>query len=93
MKKKKKIKISRLITLILVLAIIILAIWFVLKGISKLGDKIVDNIVEENLESAEKIEEEDEPEPDITITLTAIGDIMCHNTQYQDAYDSETRNI
>lgn len=27
---------------------------------------------------------------DTTITLTAIGDIMCHNTQYQDAYDSST---
>jgi poly-gamma-glutamate synthesis protein (capsule biosynthesis protein) len=25
-----------------------------------------------------------------TITLTAIGDVMCHNTQYQDAYDSTT---
>ena len=31
----------------------------------------------------------DEPEP-ITFTLTAIGDVMCHNTQYWDAYQKET---
>ncbi len=29
-------------------------------------------------------------ETDATFTLTAIGDIMCHNTQYQDAYRKET---
>lgn len=28
---------------------------------------------------------------DITIKMTAIGDIMCHNTQYLDAYNKETK--
>lgn len=28
--------------------------------------------------------------PDVTFTLTAIGDIMCHNTQYWDAYQKDT---
>ena len=27
---------------------------------------------------------------DVTFTLSAIGDIMCHNTQYNDAYNSDT---
>ena len=27
---------------------------------------------------------------DTTFNLTAIGDVMCHNTQYMDAYDSST---
>lgn len=27
-----------------------------------------------------------------TFNLTAIGDVMCHNTQYMDAYDSNTGN-
>lgn len=27
---------------------------------------------------------------DITIKMTVIGDIMCHNTQYQDAYNSSS---
>lgn len=29
-------------------------------------------------------------ETDVTFTMTAIGDIMCHNTQYWDAYIKET---
>lgn len=28
---------------------------------------------------------------DITIKMTVIGDIMCHNTQYQDAYNSSKK--
>lgn len=28
---------------------------------------------------------------DITIKMTVIGDIMCHNTQYTDAYNSSTK--
>ena len=28
---------------------------------------------------------------DTTITMTVIGDIMCHNTQYMDAYNSSTK--
>lgn len=28
---------------------------------------------------------------DITIKMTVIGDIMCHNTQYQDAYNSSSK--
>jgi poly-gamma-glutamate synthesis protein (capsule biosynthesis protein) len=30
------------------------------------------------------------PKPDETITLTALGDVMCHSTQYEDAYDAAT---
>lgn len=30
-------------------------------------------------------------ETDTTFTLCAIGDVMCHNTQYWDAYNSSTR--
>lgn len=29
-------------------------------------------------------------EKDITFTMTAIGDVMCHNTQYWDAYNKDT---
>lgn len=29
---------------------------------------------------------------DVTINIAAIGDIMCHNTQYQDAYNTTTKN-
>ncbi len=33
---------------------------------------------------------EEEPKKDITFTLTALGDVLCHNTQYWDAYNKKT---
>ncbi len=46
---------------------------------------------EQNNENAENKNKEDtKQETDTTFTLTAIGDVMCHNTQYMDAYDSST---
>lgn len=35
-------------------------------------------------------QEEGEPKEDIHISMSVIGDIMCHNSQYKDAYDSDT---
>ena len=32
------------------------------------------------------------PEEDITFTLATTGDIMCHNTNFQDAYNSSTKS-
>ena len=34
--------------------------------------------------------EENIPKEDIHINMSVIGDIMCHNSQYKDAYDSDT---
>ncbi len=51
--------------------------------------------VNEELEQAkvENSNEQEEPQKeektDISFTLTAIGDVMCHNTQYMDAFNSE----
>ena len=33
---------------------------------------------------------QEEPKKDITFTITALGDVLCHNTQYWDAYDKST---
>lgn len=35
-------------------------------------------------------EKEEEEETDITFTMTALGDVMCHSTQYVDAYVEST---
>ena len=41
----------------------------------------------------EELEEDDDETPtDVTFTLSAIGDIMCHNTQYNDAYNEDTNS-
>ena len=41
------------------------------------------------LNSGEIGNREEEPS-DTTFTLTALGDVLCHNTQYWDAYDKNT---
>lgn len=41
------------------------------------------------LNSGEVGNREEEP-TDTTFNLTAIGDVLCHNTQYWDAYDKDT---
>ena len=39
----------------------------------------------------ENNEDTDTREQPVTFTLTALGDTLCHNTQYWDAYNSETK--
>lgn len=46
----------------------------------------LENLDKQNNISSELIEEK----IDTTFTMTAIGDVMCHNTQYWDAYNKET---
>lgn len=41
-----------------------------------------------NTEIGEDKNNEEQP---VTFTLTALGDTLCHNTQYWDAYNSETK--
>ena len=53
-----------------------------------------EDILSTNIEDANSVEVSSTPEIEqqkpITFTLTAIGDVMCHNTQYWDAYQKET---
>lgn len=45
---------------------------------------------QENKNAETENKEDTKQETDTIFTLTAIGDVMCHNTQYMDAYDSNT---
>ena len=51
------------------------------------GTDLIENNEIEELEKQQNAEIKKE---DIHITMTAIGDIMCHNSQYKDAYNSNT---
>ncbi len=83
----------------LILTVFILLVIFILIAISNyfknkseyqnIVETSAQEIEEEKQENEEDSEEEEEEE-DVTFTLTAIGDVMCHNTQYNDAYNSET---
>ena len=45
---------------------------------------------EQNGQEVSNKEKIEEPKKDITFTITALGDVLCHNTQYWDAHDSST---
>ena len=45
---------------------------------------------QENKNAETENKEDTKQETDTTFTLTAIGDVMCHNTQFMDAYDINT---
>lgn len=53
---------------------------------------LINNNSSKNMESAssESSSNSEQSKPPVTFTMTAIGDVMCHNTQYWDAYKKET---
>ena len=77
---------------LLLILFIILFIFFIFI-LNKFNKNLTTNINTEN-NSAEttlsnKNTKQDTAEP-ITFTLTSLGDTLCHNTQYWDAYNSKT---
>ena len=46
--------------------------------------------LDDNVNNSNNNKESTETSVDTTFTMTAIGDVMCHNTQYWDAYNKET---
>ena len=89
MKKRKKIIKRRALLLILIAIIII----FGIAEIQKLIKNSLENngqVVAENVPNDSKVEEEEVIPEDITINMSVIGDIMCHNSNYNDAYNSDT---
>ena len=91
-KKTNKILICSVSFLLIVFVLI--AVFYYFKNQSD-----YNNLVETSKQELEKEQEEanknannnseDKPS-DISFTLSAIGDIMCHNTQYIDAYNADT---
>ena len=89
--KVRKVLIST-VAILLVLFIVI-AIFYYFKNRNDYQNLIETSAqeIEQERQANEENSKEDEEEPvDVTFTLSAIGDIMCHNTQYNDAYNSET---
>lgn len=68
--------------------IAIIAILFILFSVAHNIKKGSSNSKDKNNKEISEIEEQ-KPE-DITFNMSVIGDIMCHNTQYTDAYNSST---
>ena len=60
------------------------------KNLVETSKQEIETEKQEELDSSNNVQENQKQETDTTFTLTAIGDVMCHNTQYMDAYDSNT---
>lgn len=84
---KKKYRFKKRFFLILTILILLLIGLVALIAMPKNPNKTDGDI------SVEK-QEETPPViiPDTTITMSIIGDIMCHNTQYMDAYSEATKS-
>ena len=85
---KRKVKLyARRATLVIGFVIIIVAIGFLAHKLT--SPKPHEKVAEVNsVESNEVKVVEAEKLPPRTFTLTGLGDVMCHNTQYKDAYVS-----
>lgn len=69
----------------LLILIIILCVGIII-SIKKLNNsKTIETSSDDLIDQQEEVTAED-----ITFTMAVTGDIMCHNTQYNDAYDSST---
>ncbi len=74
--------------LILAIFLIALAIFYDQKNNHESQDISATNINHNN--HSELSDSENQEEEDTTFTMTAIGDVLCHNTQYWDAYNKDT---
>ena len=85
--RKKSSKPNKLLSLILIILIIIACIFYS----KKISQSFIPAVSDSEQVSSEDIEPEKEPIPeDINIKMSVIGDIMCHDSQYKDAYVKES---
>lgn len=92
---KKVSKTLSITVAVLLVILIIVACFYYFKNQSDYESLVTSSRQEieeqkQKSEEANENEEEEEQETDVTFTMAAIGDIMCHNTQYMDAYNQET---
>ena len=72
---------KKILVILILVVLIIFGIYYVQ------NNSMVDNINKQ--ESAMQIEEELIPD-DISINMTVTGDVLCHNTNFWDAYNAST---
>lgn len=83
---------KKIIYITLFFLIIILAIFMLIVVVSNNQHKESSDYSSLDIQSQNSpdLDTSEQQEADITFTMTAIGDVMCHNTQFLDAYQKET---
>lgn len=87
-RKKKNKKFKELIIIALIIILILLGYEYFRSKNQKDNTQQAEQNVSQIQNEENKIEEKvkEEPKEDSKMKMTVIGDIMCHNTQYNDAY-------
>ena len=88
--EKNLIKNLSIFVIALIILLIIVTVSFYFYNTSKHNSFINSLSSETSVEPENSEENEKEEAEDTTFSLCAIGDIICHNTQYQDAYSSDS---
>ena len=90
---------KKITSILLKVVLILLAVFLVVMIFNIVNNWVkYHSITEQYLEAVSNVEENTDglddttqnADEDTTFHLTAIGDIMCHNTQYMDAYNTDT---
>lgn len=76
--------------LIFMICILIIFCIVICRNNPQKQEQFVESLSQEQDQNGNIVSSENQEQADITFTMTAIGDIMCHNTQYWDAYDAQT---
>lgn len=89
-KKTKNKNFIKFLSISLIILLLVLIVFFITNNLNfrstNNSDFATDNAFSQNSEEDKNFEEQ----KDVTFTMTAIGDVMCHNTQYWDAYNKQT---
>lgn len=78
------------IIIFLFIVFISVSIFYTLKNNNKTNEFLETSNSNIENESNDEETNKKEEETDTTFTMAAIGDVMCHNTQYMDAYNKDT---
>lgn len=95
-RKKFEKKESKILLTLFIIILIILCIYTInnlssLKNATKMSKNNDNQITIEKNKTENKIKNETTQKNPITFTLTSLGDTLCHNTQYWDAYNSANK--
>lgn len=81
-------KIYKILIFLLLILVVFLIVIYIPNNKGKDSSDYSSSSVKD--EKTSNLNDSEQQESDITFTMTAIGDVMCHNTQYWDAYQKET---
>lgn len=86
---EQKLNKKKVLIVSLVFILVLLGIYFIVRSNSNTDIPANTNTVPVSSDNTNQVEEE--PPKNTTITMSVVGDIMCHDTQYKDAYNSTTK--